>query len=83
MEGKPTVVVFWFPECPHCQESIPALQAAWPEVAAEANILTVGMVRNDPDLEVTPGYETPQAFVATTHLALPTLLTDWVTQSAR
>lgn len=83
MEGKPTAVVFWFPECPHCQENVPALQAAWEEIADEANILTVGMVREDPDLDVTAGFETPRAFVATTGLSLPTVLSDWVTERDR
>jgi peroxiredoxin len=83
MEGKPTAVVFWFPECPHCQENVPALEAAWGEVADDANILTVGMVREDPELEVTAGFETPQAFVATTGLSLPTVLSDWVTARDR
>jgi peroxiredoxin len=73
MTGKPTVVVFWLNTCPHCQAFMPAFQAAWPQVADKANVLTVGMAHPDPNVPQTPGFETPEAFVATTALSLPTI----------
>lgn len=74
LQGKPTAVVFWLNTCPHCQTELPEIQAAWPAVADEANILTVGML--NPDVAGEPPYETTQAFVATTGLTLPTIEYD-------
>jgi peroxiredoxin len=71
LQGKPTAVVFWLNTCPHCQTEVPEIQAAWPAVAEEANILTVGML--NPDVAGEPPYETTQSFVATTGLTLPTI----------
>jgi thiol-disulfide isomerase/thioredoxin len=71
LEGKPTAVVFWLNTCPHCQAELPEIQTAWPSVAEQANILTVGMI--NPDVAGEPPYETTQAFVATTSLTLPTI----------
>ncbi len=75
LEGEPTAVVFWFAQCPHCQETLPALDEAWNE--DDANILTVGMEHPEADIEAPPGFEGPQEFVATTGLSLPTILGDW------
>ncbi len=78
MTGKPTVVAFWLYACPHCIESIPALQHAWDQAAPDANILTVGMDYDDPStVDPVKGYGSPQEFVATTGLTLPTLAAKW------
>ena len=82
MSGKPTVVVFWLNTCPHCQAFVPELQRAWPAVADKANILFAGMAHPDSTVKTPAGYETPEAFVATTGLTLPTLRTDWDTATA-
>jgi thiol-disulfide isomerase/thioredoxin len=71
LEGKPTAVVFWLNTCPHCQSELPAIEAAWPSIAPEANILTVGLL--NPELQAEPAYETTRAFVETTGLTLPTI----------
>jgi len=71
LEGKPTAVVFWLNTCPHCQNEIPQVQAAWPAIADRANVLTVGML--NPDLAAEPPYESTRAFVAATGLTLPTI----------
>lgn len=75
LSGKPTAVYFWLNTCPHCQEGIVDLAAAWPEMADRFNILTVGM--QHPDLAGEPGYETVAAFVASTGLTLPTIESTW------
>jgi thiol-disulfide isomerase/thioredoxin len=80
MEGQPTVVVFWFPWCSHCQTMLPALQEAWHAASPDANIMTAGMAYYDPDVEPAPGFETPEAFVRTTGLTLPSILADWDSQ---
>jgi peroxiredoxin len=78
MTGKPTVVAFWLYACPHCIESIPALQQAWDQAAPDANILTVGMAYDDPStVDLVKGYGSPQEFVATTGLTLPSLAAKW------
>jgi peroxiredoxin len=71
LEGKPTAVVFWLNTCPHCQNELPEVQKAWPAVADQANILTVGML--NPDVTAEPPYESTSAFVAATGLTLPTI----------
>jgi len=71
LEGKPTAVVFWLNTCPHCQNELPEVQKAWPAVADQANLLTVGML--NPDIAAEPPYDTTQAFVATAGLTLPTI----------
>jgi peroxiredoxin len=71
LEGKPTAVVFWLNTCAHCQNEIPQIQAAWPELADRANILTVGLL--NPDVAGAPPYESTQAFVEATGLTLPTI----------
>ena len=80
LAGKPTAVYFWLNTCPHCQEGIAELQAAWPEMADRFNILTVGMLH--PDLAGDPGFETLEAFVASTGLALPTIAFTWTQAQA-
>ncbi|HEX5631111.1 MAG TPA: TlpA disulfide reductase family protein [Acidimicrobiia bacterium] len=75
LAGKPTAVYFWLNTCPHCQDGIVDLQAAWPEMADRFNILTVGM--QHPDLAGDPGFETVSAFVASTGLTLPTIESTW------
>ena len=82
MSGKPTVVVFWLNTCPHCQAFVPELQRAWPAVANKANILFAGMPHPDGTVKTPAGYESPEAFVATTGLTLPTLKADWDTATA-
>jgi peroxiredoxin len=77
LTGKPTAVIFWFAQCPHCQETLPALDAAWSAVEDDANVLTVGMPHPESDVETTAGFESPEDFVATTGLSLPTILGDW------
>ena len=74
LEGKPTAVVFWLNTCPHCQNELPEIQKAWPAVADQANVLTVGML--NPDVAGEPPYDTTQAFVATAGLTLPTINYD-------
>jgi peroxiredoxin len=74
LEGKPTAVVFWLNTCPHCQSEIPEIQAAWPQVADQANILTVGLL--NPDVAGEPPYDSTQAFVEATGLSLPTIEYD-------
>jgi thiol-disulfide isomerase/thioredoxin len=76
MKGKPTVVVFWLNTCPHCQAFVPAFQAVWPQVADDANVLLAGMQHPDPNVPAGPGFETLEAFVATTGLTLPTIRSD-------
>lgn len=76
MTGKPTVVVFWLNTCPHCQAFVPAFQAAWPQVADKTNVLLAGMQHPDPNVPSGPGFETTDAFVATTGLTLPTIRAD-------
>jgi peroxiredoxin len=71
LEGMPTAVVFWLNTCPHCQDEIPEIQKAWPAVANQANVLTVGML--NPDVAAEPPYESTKAFVAATGLTLPTI----------
>jgi thiol-disulfide isomerase/thioredoxin len=71
LTGKPTAVVFWLNTCPHCQEGLPAIQTAWPDLEADANILTVGM--SNPSVEGGPGFEDPDAFVASVGLTLPSI----------
>jgi len=74
MTGKPTVVAFWLYACPHCKGFIPALQDAWNEAAPDANIVTVGMEYDDPSkIEADPGYGSPQEFIESTGLTLPTV----------
>ena len=82
LTGKPTAVVFWLPSCPHCQETMPALDAAWPQVEDRANVLTVGMDRPDSG-PAQEGFESPQAFVETTGLSLPTVVADAATETER
>jgi peroxiredoxin len=71
LRGKPTAVVFWLNTCPHCQVELPRVEAAWPGIAGEANILTVGML--NPELAADPPYESTQSFVAAAGLTLPTI----------
>ena len=71
LNGEPTAVVFWLNTCPHCQDSVPAIQDAWEELEGKYNILTVGMTNED--AEGDPGFETPEAFVTSTGLTLPTV----------
>lgn len=75
LTGKPTAVVFWLNTCPHCQDSVPAIQDAWQELEGKYNILTVGMTNED--MEGDPGFETPEAFVTSTGLTLPTVAYTW------
>lgn len=75
LTGKPTAVVFWLNTCPHCQDSVPAIQDAWEELEDKYNILTVGMANED--VEGDPGFETPEAFVTSTGLILPTVAYTW------
>jgi peroxiredoxin len=74
LEGKPTAVVFWLNTCPHCQNELPEIEKAWPSVADQANVLTVGML--NPDFEADPPYDTTVGFVETTGLTLPTIEYD-------
>jgi thiol-disulfide isomerase/thioredoxin len=83
MTGKPTVVVFWLPSCPHCQETMPALDAAWPQVEDRANVLTVGLSQADTGSSPQEGFESPEAFVETTGLSLPTIVADAATETER
>jgi peroxiredoxin len=71
LQGKPTAVVFWLNSCSHCQNELPEIERAWPAIADQANVLTVGML--NPDVAAAPPYETTQAFVAATGLTLPTV----------
>lgn len=83
MAGKPTVVVFWLYACPHCREFVPAFQAAWQEAAPDANVVTVGLTYDDPSkIQADPGYDSPEAFVRSTGLALPTIESTMRSQSA-
>jgi thiol-disulfide isomerase/thioredoxin len=83
MAGKPTVVVFWLYACPHCREFVPAFQTAWQAAAPDANVVTVGMTYDDPSqIQADPGYDSPEAFVRSTGLALPTIETSIGSQSA-
>jgi peroxiredoxin len=75
LTGKPTAVVFWLNTCPHCQDSIPAIQDTWESLGVKYNILTVGMTNED--MEGEPGYESAEAFVASTFLTLPTVASTW------
>jgi thiol-disulfide isomerase/thioredoxin len=75
LAGRPTAVVFWLNTCPHCQDGLTAIEDAWADLAAENNILTVGMT--NVDMAGTAGYETPQAFIASTGLTLPTIEYTW------
>jgi thiol-disulfide isomerase/thioredoxin len=75
LNGEPTAVVFWLNTCPHCQESVPQIQDAWEDLEDNYNILTVGMTNED--LEGEPGFETPEAFVASMGLTLPTVAYTW------
>ena len=84
MEGKPTVVAFWLYACPHCEEEIPDLQAAWKAGHPDANIVTVGMEYDDPNhVDTTDGFRSPEDFVTATGLTLPTLQANWSTEGAR
>lgn len=74
LEGKPTAVVFWLNTCPHCQNELPEVEQAWPTVADQANVLTVGML--NPELEAEPPYDTTTGFVQATGLTLPTIEYD-------
>ncbi len=74
MAGKPTVVVFWLYACPHCREFVPAFQDAWEKAALDANVVTVGMTYDNPSqIQTDPGYDSPEAFVRSTGLTLPTV----------
>jgi hypothetical protein len=73
--GKPTAVVFWLNTCPHCQESLPVIQDAWADFATENNILTVGM--KNVDMEGPAGFESPEAFILSTGLTLPSIEYTW------
>ena len=75
LSGEPTAVVFWLNTCPHCQDSVPAIQDAWENLDDKYNILTVGMTNED--VEGDPGFETPEAFVASVGLTLPTVDYTW------
>jgi thiol-disulfide isomerase/thioredoxin len=79
--GKPTAVVFWLNTCPHCQESLPAIQDAWADFASESNILTVGM--NNVGMEGSAGFETPEAFISSTGLTLPSIEYTWEQAQSR
>jgi peroxiredoxin len=74
LRGKPTAVVFWLNTCPHCQNEMPRIEAAWPEIAAYGNMLTVGL--QNPDVEASPPYETTRSFVDAAGLTLPTIEYD-------
>lgn len=73
--GEPTAVVFWLNTCPHCQDSVPAIQNAWEDLEDKYNILTVGMTNED--MEGDPGFESAEAFVASVRLILPTVDYTW------
>lgn len=75
LTGEPTAVVFWLNTCPHCQDSVPQIQDAWEDLEDGHNILTVGMTNED--VEGDPGFETAEAFVASTGLTLPTVANTW------
>jgi thiol-disulfide isomerase/thioredoxin len=75
LSGKPTAVVFWLNTCPHCQDGLPAIQAAALDLEEKYNILTVGMANEDAEGE--PGFETPEAFVESVGLTLPTVAYTW------
>jgi thiol-disulfide isomerase/thioredoxin len=75
LAGEPTAVVFWLNTCPHCQDSVPAIQEAWEDLEDKYNILTVGMTNED--VEGDAGFETPEAFVASIGLTLPTVDYTW------
>jgi thiol-disulfide isomerase/thioredoxin len=75
LTGEPTAVVFWLNTCPHCQDSVPAIQEAWEDLEDKYNILTVGMTNED--VEGDAGFETPEAFVASIGLTLPTVDYTW------
>ena len=49
----------------------------------DANVMTVGMVYRDPDLPASMGPETPESFVASTGLTLPTVLGEWGRERSR
>ncbi len=71
LTGKPTAVVFWLNTCPHCHEQLPEIEAAWPELSADYNVLTVGMLHPSEPGEA--GYETLAAAVETMGLTMPTI----------
>ena len=80
LSGKPTAVYFWLNTCPHCQDGIVDLMAAWPDMADRFNILSVGMAH--PDLAGDPGFETVEAFVTSTGLTFPTVEFTWAQAQA-
>ena len=54
--GKPTVVVFWSPPCPHCQEQMPKIDAIADQSSTKANFMSAAVER--PDIPGSPGYRT-------------------------
>ncbi len=69
--GKPTVVVFWSPPCPHCQEEMPKIQALADQLGSKANFMSAAI--EPPDIPGSPGYETAALAAATMKLALPSV----------
>jgi cytochrome oxidase Cu insertion factor (SCO1/SenC/PrrC family) len=75
LSGKPTAVVFWLNTCPHCQNELPRVEAAWPALSGKANVLTVGML--NPSVAAEPPYDTTAGFVAASGLTMPTIDVAW------
>jgi thiol-disulfide isomerase/thioredoxin len=69
--GKPTVVVFWSPPCPHCQEELPKIDDLADQLAAKANFMSASIER--PDIPKTPGFGDGAEAVATMKLAMPSV----------
>jgi thiol-disulfide isomerase/thioredoxin len=71
LSGKPTVVVFWSPPCPHCQEEMPKIDALATQHNAKSNFMSVAI--KNPDVPPVPGYETPAQAVATMGITMPSI----------
>lgn len=69
--GKPTVVVFWSPPCPHCQEQMPQIDALATGLGAKANFMSAAI--EFPDVEAPPGYRSAKEAAATMELTMPSV----------
>jgi len=69
--GEPTAVVFWLNTCPHCQATLPGVEALSRKLGNAGQILTGAI---DLGAKGADGFETPAAAVKTLKLSMPTAL---------
>lgn len=70
--GAPQAVAFWLNTCPDCQKEMPGFQL----MASRLSDVRFASVAIDVEGDLgkgPPGYETPEAFVTTTKLTMPTI----------